>query len=355
MLEILMSDYIILYLFLVLLSLFFYLIKQENLFILISMISLIAITGLRPLSVGADTLSYQRIFLFPEAYVSEIESGYLYLVNLAKYFNLDYQSFLILNSAIIFLGFGFFIIFQTKYKIASFFIFFSMFFLPSMNLLRQWMSMAFGIHVFNKRRFLFLDFLLVIISSSFHFSGLIFLFILITKYFSKTISFLSILLSSVFLFLLLSPIFIDLIKDYLPSSFLRYLTDPYFLGNGTLSIKTLIYLALFFAYFYVLRFHKLSVKEILVKNYLILALISASILSFVFSFSGQNYYMLHRFGYNLNLYFMLIIPIILSTFVKKDLYIILSTIILMFAMLIVNLISDNNRVQNYEFLINFII
>ncbi len=350
MLEILNSDYVILYFFLVAFALIFYLLKKENLFVFLSLILLILIAGLRPLYVGADTIEYKRIFLNPEIYTSEIEIGYLYLIYFSRILNLDYQSFLILNSIIIFLGFGIFITFQSKFKISSFFILFSMFFLPSMNLLRQWISMAFGINVFNKRENIFLDFSLVFLSSSFHITGIIFIIIIINKYFSRRIILISIFLVSSFLILTLSPFFISLIQDYLPSSFLRYFTDPYFLGDGSFSIKTLIYFLILLLYTYVYRTQYYLVIKYLSKKSLAITLISAAIISFVFSFSGQSYYMLHRFGYTLNLLFVLIIPVVLKSILKRNILINFVTVLLMFAMLILNLISDNNKVLDYDFL-----
>jgi hypothetical protein len=351
MINVLNSDYVSLYIVLSIFSLLFSYFKKENLFIIISIICLILLTANRPLNIGADTKEYERIFLYPNFYISEVEQGYLFLVHLSKSFGFDYRAFLLLNSSIIFIGFGSFILTNKQNKIASFFILFSMFFLPSMNLMRQWLSMAIGIFAFNNKRLISLDLFIVFLAVSFHITGLIFLLIILPKYFSKSFFSLIILSFSIFLLMLLDNNFIELIKVYLPNSFYRYFTDPYFFGNGLLSFKTIFFLFLFLILSFLSRIYSLRFNHLFSGNNYKVIFLSTAFLSFVFSYIGQNFYMIHRFGYTINLYYMLSIPAILSILFKNKFVVEISTIIIMFVILLVNLISDNNRVFDYNFLL----
>jgi hypothetical protein len=144
--------------------------------------------------------------------------------------------------------------------------------------------------------------------------------------------------------------FVVFIVRFLPSGFLSYFTNPLFFGSGMITIKTILFLVLFLIFTYFSIIYYSTILKYIGSKFLLRGLVGASFLSFVLSFVGQNYYMLHRFGYIFNLAYILIIPAILNVFLKKENVVNLITFVLMFFMLIVNLLSDNNRVFDYNFL-----
>lgn len=217
-------------------------------FCLIYIITLVSIR----FQVGSDFVNYSRIFNnIGSDEFERMEFGFKWLLLGLNEINLDTQLLFFFISCLIYIS-----VFKTFKKIHSvslLIVWLILFFLPSLNLMRQHIALALitlALAYFDKKRKYLL---LVLLASSFHYTGLFgFVYLLLAK----------IKIRWLWVMVLLSPIliFVDLAKILLStgifsdSYYLFYLEDDtIYAGEQTLSIGGLFRILLPFAFILIYR------------------------------------------------------------------------------------------------------
>lgn len=244
--------------------------------------------------VGSDFINYERIFTeIGSEEFERMEVGFRTLILFLHQFALESQWLFFVVACIIYSC-----VFKSYHKIKStlfIIIWFLLFFLPSLNLLRQYMALAVLtlalVHFGDKKKYLFL----VIVATSFHNTGLVgFIYLILARLNFRW----------VWILLLISPIFIyiNLPKFILSLGLLSnsyysfYLTDEnIYAGVQTLSLGGIIRLLL--PYLFVFLYRK-DTRPFIV-------LIKNSMIAYVcLYFLSINFYILYR----IYVMFMLLLP-----------------------------------------------
>lgn len=253
----------------------------KNLMYYLALFLVIVLVSIRE-QVGRDFNSY--IYIYDGVKDNErLEFGFQSLVDFLNFFDLPSQS-LFFFCALITYG----LIFKV-YKLTSSYIFlfvwFLIFFLPSLNQMRQLVSIAIltysVIYLSNKKLFISL----VLLATSFHYTGFIgFAFLIFSKIqlrFLWMILFFTPFLS----FIKLSDLILSL-GVFQESYYYFYLTDQaIYAGQQTLSIGGVIRLSLVFLFVYIYRNDKREFTNF-IKN----SLVAYAILYFL----SLNFYILYR-------------------------------------------------------------
>ncbi|KAA1185334.1 EpsG family protein [Paenibacillus sp. B2(2019)] len=190
-----MSIYFMNLAFVIILGLLFYMTGsnrvKERIFVIIAFTSIFFVSGFRNINVGTDTKQYQQIFstvaniditnLFK---VYRSEHGYLLLNKILSRFTVDPQAITILTSAIIIYAFAVFVYYNSDNVYISTFLFLTTFyFCISLNASRQFISVALlcnSFYFFKKGKIK--SFLaIILLSSMFHLSSILFILILPLK------------------------------------------------------------------------------------------------------------------------------------------------------------------------------
>lgn len=306
--------------------------------------------GFRDISVGFDTANYVNNTFnsakYQGTFVNNQEIVISLIARFSMLFSSDYRLFLVLYAAIIVFLYGYFITQNSNNMLISISIFLGMFFVPSMNLMREWLAIGFGINAIyflkNKRYFLYLVLLLLSIFS--HVTAVCFLlvsFVFVVK--NKRILFIAVLLICSSIFLLRNQI-VDIVISFVPK-YAVYSYSDRFLNDGGFNVKDLVFLGIIILYsFTLIAKENLTEKQ---KND-ILTYLCLVIIALTFSLCGGRFNIMHRLVYYFSVYLIISLPLVISFYDNKRL-IYAFVILAMLVMLFRNQISDNNGISNYLF------
>ena len=327
--------------------------SKRNCLIYVFLMSLLigVVIGFRSPEVGEDTKAYIDLYYFDTINNGIIRNDLEIVIRVLAWISWvifpNQQLFLVVNGFLVSFLFGKFIVDNSRNKWLSFVVFLGLFFVQSMNLMREWLAIGFALNAYSyfvKKRFKtsFLLFLFAILS---HLSSVILLLIpilsLIKERHYKVIS----VVAGCLLFLLLRN-FIFGIIGYIFPKYSAYLTDSYFINeSSSVNFKDLFFIGLLFLYT-VIFYEKRSLlsKADLDRgvDYILFLTIALTL-----SLAGNTFYMLHRMVYYYSVFLIVSVPFFVRMSKYRNvLYVLL--VIAFFYILYRNSISDNNGVSNYS-------
>lgn len=247
------------------------------------LILIITFTSIR-FHVGSDFVNYSRIFneIGSEEF-ERMEFGFRWLVYFLNQLNLDTQFLFLSVACIIYISL--FKTFKKTHSIVLLVVWLLLFFLPSLNLLRQHMALAVItlalVNFDNKKKYL----LLVILATSFHYTGLFGLVYLLIARVRIKMLWLIVFLSPIFIFVNLPKLILSL--GILGDSYYAFYLedDAIYAGEQTLSIGGLFRLLLPLIFIFVYRNDK-RIFINLIKNSLAIYI--------ALYFLSINFYVLYR-------------------------------------------------------------
>ena len=320
-------------------------------FFVIVLLILTFFVGLRDVVVGADTTNY--IDYFDNLNLSNfnnfnIEIGFKFYNLFFNSFIYSYQVFFLITAFFTFYGFMRFIKDNSFIPWLSMIVLIAMFFLPSMNLMRQWLAMSIGLNMFqllDKKKYL-LAFLLLIFAVLIHNTAivLIILPILFIMKKSKINLIISIIIISIF------TIFFDqifsLILIYLPEHYYEYIFNPFFINQGEMNIKTIAFLIVSIGMLFIVYRNKnqLKLEGYFDKAYIFLIL---SIFGVAVTYLGQYYYMLHRLGYYITAFYIVSFVNMIHYLKRYRSWLYFMMILSVLVIYIYTLLADNNSIVPY--------
>lgn len=269
----------------IILPIFFIFLKKhkalQNIVYYVVLCFIIILVSIR-YQVGSDFYRYEYIYIGIQDN-ERVELGFQTLVNLLNLLGLPSQS-LFLFSALIIYG----LVFKTSKYLSSYIfiaLWFLIFFLPSLNLLRQSISIAILtyaiLYLEHKKRFI----LLVFLATSFHYTGAIgIVFLILSRIHIRFLWAMALFLPLLSIFKISDIILaLGIFQD---SYYLFYLTDQsVYAGQQSLSIGGVIRVLLVFLFIYIYR----NDERVLIK-FIKNALFSYCALYFL----SLNFYILYR-------------------------------------------------------------
>ncbi len=326
--------------------------RKAKLFYIIAVFALcFFLVGLRNIAVGADTYSYvtqyfngvqtKGIFFnsSPEIMLNLIARLSGVLVG-------EYQAFLLLHSLVVVLLFGHFIYKSSDNVALSLVIFLGMFFVQSMNLMREWLAIGFGINAYlfltNNKKVLPYVFILFAIMS--HISaGCLVLMPIIHYVKNKKVLFVVLLVLCLVVYVLRAPL-ITLVVTVI-HKYAGYAELAMFINSGEFNIKDVIFIFIELFYLYTL-ISKPDLPDITKDKILVFA--SFNLIAITLSLCGGTFAILHRVVYYYSIFLIVSLPYVISFYRYKNLMV-FAIALAMFAMLFRNRISDNNVISEYAF------
>lgn len=314
----------------------------------------IVIVGLRDVAVGKDTMNYALIFNnvnnidFLNANFDSIEYGYKALLKVIHFFT---SSSYIANFIIAVITFLLFVNFinHTKNKMVSLFVFFGMFFFPSMNLMRQWLALALiaNMYIYSNDKSLSKSLIFFGLAMTIHSSAIVAGYIYLSKIKYNKEILLLVLTLVIFVFVILNYQILSLLAPAFSSRFTQYLSREYFRGSGGISVKTILYLMFtgFFVIVYRVKWNYINENKL---NNTFFILILSSVLSLAFSYLGQTYFLIHRIGYYFNIVYIISLPYFIGYIAHYKKIINIALVCSMAFMFLYSLTDDNNGIKDYE-------
>lgn len=326
--------------------------KQKLVYLSFIFLFVFLLVGFRSYTVGADTYGY-----ITQYYYGVINGGILFnkspelIINIiiwvSHLISKNYQLFLILHAALVSILFLKYILDNSCNVFISCIIFIGMFFVPSMNLMREWLAIGFGLNAEtairkgnNKKGF----FLLIMAILSHLTAVCLFAIVIFDKIRNKKRAFWFFVVFALVFYLLRNRI-LNLVTVLVPRYY-DYVYHDYFISESAFNIKDLIYIIIELYYFYVIFRKKNTVDEDTIGEYYQDA--SFLLLAIVFSLCGQRFGIVHRMVYYYSVFLISSLPKMIEKNRFRGL-IHLALIIGMFVMLYRNSYWDNNNVANYSF------
>ena len=328
--------------------------QSSNLKILFAvyLIAIVLIIGLRKHTVGADTEAYIRDYynVFLEKGTSRVANFEIVLKAIGYLCSLvskEYNFFLIICSFLTTALFFNFILKNSKDPILSLVIFLGMFFIQSMNLMREWLAISFLVNAYTyyKEKKYKISIIFMLLAFFTHITSVAFLIIpFLFKIKNKKIM-IFIVFAGCLLFYILRNTILSSIVSLVPK-FYVYIYGSDMVNESAFNFKDIVFLFILsaFLFFLFLKPKMFSVREKENLYEYSVFLIIALTLSLV----GQKYFMLHRIVYYFSVFLIISIP----NFIKKMSFkntISLAVVIAMFYMLYRNAVVDNNQISNYLF------
>ncbi len=328
-------------------------IDQDSIYLFLIFAFMTVIIGFRDISVGEDTSRYVSDFYNVQQYGLSNRSVYTEIVNtLLKWIcgeiSNDPRLYLVVHAIIVCVLFALFIKNNSEDVYLSTIIFIGMFFVPAMNLMRQWLAMAIGVTSFtyyqrndNKKAIIFL-----ILSVLCHTTAIVLIIIpLVERIKKKQYIIYPVIALSVIMIVFRVRLFS--VAARFVSRYDSYLTSRYFMNEGLFNIKNLIFLIIIIGIAYILLFRKEKIANEKEYNDLYTYEI-LMILALAFSLCGTTYAMFHRVVYYFSVFLVIILPSITKRMASVKIVRLL-VIVAMFLMLYRSGVSDNNGISNYLF------
>jgi len=310
------------------------------------------VIGLRGVSVGADTKNYILTYYFDVldngVFTKNVEGIEILLRIIAWFcqlFTKDYQFFLFLTGMLTSFLFVNYIYHSSNNIAMSCVIFAGMFFVQSLNLMREWLAIGFLLNSYlclkkgNKCLFIVL-FILAFLT---HNTAICFIIIpIIEKAKNKKIAFIITIIISILL-IAFSSYFFDLLVTIFPKYY-GYIYNDFFINESAFNIKDVIYILILIAFLYFMVFKKNYFSNDEYNQYYLYSIVL--FVSIIFSLFGQKNYMFHRLVFYYSVFLIVSIPNLIEKMQFKVLvYFVL--VIAMFIMLDRNSYSDNNGISNF--------
>ena len=323
--------------------------KKENIYLLLVFSFATLIIGLRAQSVGIDTVRYTATF-----YSIKI-SGFSFSISeivlkvvcwLSTLISDNPQTYLFLHAALVCFLFAIFIKYNSEDVYISTIIFIGMFFVPSMNLMRQWLAMAIGINslTFFRRKVYLKATFIILLATLCHTTAIIYFLIPLIEIVKKKKYI--IIPTIIFSFILVVfRVQIYYILSKVVTGYDLYFTSDYFRNSGAFNIKNIIFLMIVLGLGYVLVFKKSMISDEKELNTLYMYEVMM-ILALAFSLSGTNYMMFHRLAYYFSVILILILPSIANRLRFRG-ALKITIIIAMLIMLQRSGYTDNNGISEY--------
>ena len=256
------------------------------------------------------------------------------------------QFYLFIHAIIVCFLFARFIFSESEDPYLSTVIFIGMFFVPTMNLMRQWLAMSLGItaYTFYRKNQNIKAAAILLMAILCHTTASVLLIIpIIEKIKNKKRIILPTVFFSFFLILFRYQFF-SFITRFV-TRYNGYLTRTMFMNEGAFNIKNLIFATIILGIAYVLLFRRSIIDDVEVIDTLFTYEI-LMIIALAFSLCGTTYYMFHRVVYYFSVYLIIIIPSIIKKLYLNKL-VSLFVIIAMMIMLVRSGSYDNNGISNY--------
>ncbi len=325
--------------------------KSIRIYLIIVFILVAIIIGFRKRTVGADTnayiINYFNKVIDQGVFIGQTEIILELLAWIASLISHDYQLFLFLAGSITSFLFAKFIFDNSENVFLSVAIFLGMYFVQSMNLMREWLALGFGLNAYSyyHRQKNGIAIILLVLATLTHNSAISLILIPIIEI-SKNKKRTIIVLGIACLVLLLGQnIILPFLTNFIPR-YEAYLTMSMFVNEGGFNIKDVIYIGILSYYIFRVRFEKKGSTDEELNRYS--EYICLLMVSITFSLCGQRFYMLHRLVYYYSAFLIVSIPeIIESSRFRQFLTPLL--IVSMFIMLFRNKSVDNNSISHYLF------
>ncbi|PKL22023.1 MAG: hypothetical protein CVV48_04700 [Spirochaetae bacterium HGW-Spirochaetae-4] len=324
-------------------------IKKAYLFVVFTFISMLI--GLRGIDVGKDTYAYIFHYFYEVKNNAVFRDSLEITINIIAWISLqfssNYQLFLIINGVLIALLFSKFIFNNSENVFLSTVIFLGMFFIQSMNLMREWLAIGFGINALTlirkgkKKSAL----LLILISISTHITAISLLLIPLLGIIKNKRKGLLIIFIFCASFFLAKDYILDMIVSAVPKYY-GYVNNPYFLNEGGFNIKDLIFICIEIFYLYLIFFKTKVISVVDYNKYCENA--ALLLIAITFSLSGQKFGIVHRLVYYYSVFLIISLPEVIAKMKMKKL-ISAVLVVAMFVMLFRNSYFDNNGISNYYF------
>lgn len=307
--------------------------------------------GLRNITVGADTYAYVHSYFDLVKTQGIVLNGSPEIVLniiawISSRFAGDYQLFLLLYSLIVVSLFGYFIYKNSNNLVISLIVFLGMFFVQSMNLMREWLAIGFGINAYyfltKKRKFLSIIFLVLSVLS--HITAVCLVFMLLIHFIKNKKRLFIVMLAISFGVFLFKNQIIGRVVALVPR-YSGYASQDMFLNSGEFNIKDLIFIAVELFYIFTLFYKPYLSKD---QKKIILVFASFNLIAITLSLCGGTFGIMHRLVYYYSIFLIISLPYVISLYTEKKLIYVL-LIAAMFIMLYRNSVSDNNVISQYHF------
>ena len=326
--------------------------KSSKIYLFIIFFLAALLIGLRSIDVGLDSHGYVSEYFDSVGENGVFQGSPEIVLNLiagaVHVFRGDYHVFFIVHGLIVSFLISRFIYYNSSNFLLSVIVFLGMFFIQSMNLMREWLALAFGLNFYScfskkqtKRAVIY--FVLAVLS---HLTAVSLILIpIFWKIRDRKARLISLVVFLLLVFVLKDYLILLVIK--VVPRYQGYMTYDGFLNSGEFNIKDLIFIAIATMTGYILYTQKSS----LIKNnlydiyfgYLLLIIISIA-----FSFCGQKYGIFHRVVYYYSSFLIVILPDLLLRIKSRNIVCVF-LIFAMFIMLYRNAVSDNNGISDYSF------
>ena len=325
---------------------------RDKLYLTIFFFICFIIIGMRGYDVGADTHGYATQYFYSVKEKGIFKGDIEIIINCLAWvvlrFTDNYQWFLVLNAAIVCFLFAKFIYDNSSNLFLSVIVFVGMFFVQSMNLMREWLALALGLNAYSmfKKRKWFYAFIFWILACFTHLTALAFVFIPLFNLFKNKNK--SIIVVTVFclVLLVLKDYFLGFVVTLVPR-YNDYVYHSYFVGEGGFNIKDLIFFAILAFNIFLLFFKSNFLKRI--NEYdLMIEFATLMIVAITFSLVGQKYEIVHRIVYYYSAFIIISLPFLLRHIRIQNIASAL-LVLAMFVMLYRNSLWDNNYISNYYF------
>lgn len=315
------------------------------LFFVFAFVSLII--GLRDISVGIDTKNYIYEYYYKVQNGSIFNNSIEIVINIIAKICPTPQIFLFVVGAVTSMLFAIFIFQNSENVWLSTIIFLGMFFVQSMNLMREWLAIAIGINslMFFKKNKYFIGSVILLVAILTHVTAISLIFIPLFLFIKNKRKALYLTTFFCLLFVIFKNNIFNLVVFIFPKYY-DYIYSGYFVNESAFNIKDLIFIAieLYFIYFLLYESWKLPNE----KKQQFYANIAFLLIAITFSYCGQNISIFHRLVYYYSVYLIISLPEVIEKSSLKSIIVPL-LIVAMFIMLYRSGISDNNGISEYLF------
>ncbi len=322
--------------------------NYKKAYVTVLTVAVAAIVGLRAQEVGLDTIRYIMTHyqngVFVGLFEEDTEIVADILAWIAQRFTKDPQLFLVLNGVLVAVLFGKFIHDSTDQVALAVLVFLGMFFVQSMNLMREWLAIGFGLnaYTFYRRKETKKALLMLLLAALSHLTAIVLLFIpLFDRAKNKKQALTVTAVAGVLLVVFQRPV-LRVVTAVFPQ-YSGYMSGDLFLGENAFNIKNLIFIAILCYLLLVIYQAKEESEKDVYRTYAAYLVLAIS-----FSFCGGTFNMMHRLAYYYSAFLIMILP---QTVQKSRIRVILEPMLAaaMFVMLARNAVSDNNGIANYTF------
>lgn len=334
--------------------------KFEHIALNFIYVMMIFLSGLRSYTVGTDTHTYVSVFQlvankgeYGEG--GRFEPGYKWIVEAIAFFTDNYSFFLFVISLITFMGVYCFVKKNSKSPIMSTLIFYTMFFLNSMNISRQYLASAIAINSFTlaKERKYGKALLVILIATSIHKVAIVYLLVIVLALFKQDKRWLYFLSVGAILAIVIEEALVTILIHTFPA-YKFYFEMSMYMSDGEIGKVTIIMILLTIWSIFVVSGIKLRRTTIAIRAndsvekegiYIASIMIGACFMGIL----GGRYAMFDRIAEMLNIFAILLIPYIIEKYRNRKyvLYVLMFGVMLLYMSIVIS--SGGIGVDPYVF------